>query len=134
MFLGEYQAKFTGNGRVVIPAKIREELGGEHKIVLSRGLDGCIWGFDLNRWQEQSQKQLETPTVESEARDMRRYWFSGAEEIELDTQGRVVIPAPLLKYADIQQEVMIIGAGDHFEIWDSTKWQQLISRLEERIH
>lgn len=133
MFLGEYQAKFSGVRRIILPRKLREQLQGTEKIILSRGLDQCIWGFDLNGWQQQANKQLEASIVDEQARDLRRYLFSAAEEAELDGQGRFIIPAALLRYANIENEVVIIGAGDHFEVWDLQRWKQLINRLEERI-
>lgn len=133
MFLGEYQTKFSGVRRIVLPRKFRDQLQGLEKIILSRGLDQCVWGFDLNSWQQQADKQLEASIVDVKARDLRRYLFSAAEEAELDNQGRFVIPAALLRYAAIETEVVIIGAGDHFEIWDMQRWSKFINRLEERI-
>lgn len=131
MFLGSYTIHFTGKGRVVLPRKMREEVKGQG-LILSRGLDHCIWGFDKESWQKQAERQLEIPIVDAEGRDLRRYLFSAAEEVDLDGQGRFVIPPQLLQYAQLKDEVVIIGAGDHLEIWDEKAWQETIARLERQ--
>lgn len=129
MFLGEYQSKFSGKGRVILPKKIREGLSGGD-IILSRGFEGCIWGFDIKVWEKEAKKQLEISATEERARLLRRYLFSGAMPAELDSQGRFVIPSALLVYAKVTDEVVIIGAGDHFEIWDKDLWESHIKRIE----
>lgn len=130
MFLGEYQTKFTGKGRVILPKKLREEVSGK-EIILSRGFEGCIWGFDLKVWEKQAEKQLEISPVEEQARLLRRYLFASSVIGELDEQGRFVIPGSLMEYAALKQEVVLIGAGDHFEVWDKTLWGLHLKRLEE---
>ncbi len=130
MFLGEYQVNFTGNGRVVLPKKIRSEIEGI-EIILSRGIDGCIWGFSRSGFETEARKQLEVPATEERARKMRRYLFSASADVELDSQGRFVIPNNLLKYAKIETKVVIIGAGDHFEIWDQMSWETHLKKIEE---
>lgn len=129
MFLGEYQTKFTGQGRIVLPKKFRQELSGGEEIVLSRGFEGCIWGFPLEEWSKEAQKQLQVPATEEKARNLRRYLFSATESVSLDDQGRFVISKALLEYAKLKKEVVIIGAGDHFEIWDPPGWKSLIKEL-----
>lgn len=128
MFLGEYQTKFTGRGRVVLPKKFRLRLQGE-SLVLSRGFEGCIWGFSRDDWEKEAEKQLLVSAADKQARDLRRYLFSAAEEVELDRQGRFIIPEPLRRYADLQEEVVLVGAGDHFEIWNPGNWKKLIVSL-----
>ena len=130
MFLGEYYTKFTGHGRIILPKKLREEIK-DKEIVLSRGFEGCIWGFDLKIWTTQAEKQLEISAVEERARLLRRYLFSSSINVELDGQGRFVIPSNLLSFAKIKEDVVIIGAGDHFEVWDGNLWQKHIRKVEE---
>lgn len=129
MFLGEYQLKFSGQGRIILPKKLREGISGS-EIVLSKGFEGCIWGFDPGEWELQANKQLETSAVEEKARILRRYLFSSSLKVELDTQGRFVIPANLLQYAKIKETVVVIGAGDHFEVWEANLWERHISKVE----
>ncbi len=124
MFLGNYRQKFSGRGRILLPSRFRDELNGELRIVLSRGMDGCIWGFSLRGWEYEAGKRIEVPVTEKEGRDLRRYFFSAAVEVEVDKQGRIVVPKDLLKYAKIRNQVELIGAGDHFEIWNSKVWNR----------
>ena len=129
MFLGEYHTKFTGKGRVILPSKMREELAGK-VLVLSRGFEGCIWGFDEKLWQEEAKRQLLVPATEERGRFLRRYLFSGSESVELDSQGRFVIPSALLDYASVKEDVVIIGTGDHFEVWDKKAWKKHLKDIE----
>ncbi|KKR81427.1 MAG: Protein MraZ [Candidatus Daviesbacteria bacterium GW2011_GWC1_40_9] len=129
VFLGEYHTKFTGQGRIILPKKFRFELSGGKELILSRGFEGCIWGFSIEKWKNEAEKQLEITATEEKARNLRRYLFSAAESVVLDDQGRFIISKLLLDYAQLKGEVVIVGAGDHFEIWDPLKWQKLISEL-----
>lgn len=130
MFLGEYKLKFSGKGRIVLPSKLREELGTNLQVVLSRGFEGCIFGFSIQGFEKESKKQLEISATEERARYLRRYLFASSEPVELDSQGRFVIPIRLLVYAKLREEVVAIGAGDHFEIWDSNLWQKHMKEVE----
>jgi len=129
MFLGEYQTKFSGKGRIVLPTKMREELGGKLAI-LSRGFERCIFGFSPEGFEEEFKRQLEISATEERARYLRRYLFSGSESVELDAQGRIIIPSTLLDFASVKEEVVIIGAGDHFEIWNSKFWKKHLNKIE----
>ena len=129
MFLGEYQTKFTGKGRVILPHKFRQELKGK-EVILSRGFENCIWGFDIKDFEIEARKQLEISATEERARYMRRYLFSSSESVELDAQGRIIIPSALLDFASVAEAVVIIGAGDHFEIWDAKLWKKHIRKVE----
>lgn len=129
MFLGEYHTKFSGKGRVVLPRKFRQGLTGL-EIILSRGFESCIWGFDIKEFEKEAQKQLEISATEERARNLRRYLFSGSESVELDVQSRIIIPSNLLDFAQIKDEVVIIGAGDHFEIWEAKIWDKHIKIIE----
>lgn len=130
MFLGEYKEKFTGKGRIVLPKLMRKELGSDKLIILSRGFEGCIWGFSRNGFEEEAKKQLEISATEERARLLRRYLFSGSIPAELDVQGRFIIPANLLDYAKVSKEVVVIGAGDHFEIWNIDFWKKHLREVE----
>lgn len=131
MFLGEYQTKFSGRGRVILPKLMRQALGKEKVIILSKGFEGCIWGFSQIGFEKEAEKQLEVSSIEEKARYLRRYLFSSSVEAELDAQGRFIIPSALLLYAQLGEEVVIIGAGDHFEIWDKKMWEVQLKRLED---
>jgi MraZ protein len=129
LFLGEYGHRLDDRSRVTLPRKIRQELEGD-EIVLSRGFEACISGFDRETWDREAAKQLEAPVTENKAREVRRYLFAAAERIEIDKLGRILLPALLKEYASITDEVVIIGAGDHFEIWDKQVWGEYATRLK----
>lgn len=131
MFLGTYELKFTGLGRVILPKKLRENLTGTN-LILSRGFEGCIWGFGEKEFEKEAKKQLEISATEEQARLMQRFLFSGSEPVELDAQGRFVIPSALLDFARVKGQVVIIGAGDHFEIWDKKGWEGHAKQLGRR--
>ena len=122
MFLGEYQHNIDPKGRLIIPSKFRELLG-EH-FVLTKGLDGCLFVYPMEGWNELEDKLKSLPLTQKDARAFARIFFSGASEGELDKQGRVLLPPNLRTYAHITKETMIIGVGTRFEIWDLDTWQQ----------
>jgi len=123
MFLGEYKHNLTKGNRLALPSKIRSEIE-EKEIVLARGFEECILGYQKLTWEKISEAELTKPVSEEEARKIRRQLFSGAILIEIDQQGRMVIPKELLKFAKIKEKAIVIGAGDHFEIWDPSSWQK----------
>ena len=130
LFLGEYDHALDDRGRVTLPRKIRQELE-EREVVLSRGFDRCIFGFDRASWEKEAGKQLEAPVTELKAREVRRYMFSGAQKAEIDKLGRILLPAQLKEYASINRDVVIIGAGDHFELWDKQTWEAYTAKLTQ---
>lgn len=130
LFLGEYDHSLDDRGRVTLPRKLRQELETS-QVVLSRGFDSCIFGFERSQWERESGKQLEMPVTDQKARELRRYLFSGAERVETDKLGRILLPTHLKEYAHITGRVKIIGAGDHFEIWDAKSWEAYAERMEE---
>jgi len=106
-------------------------LEGEREVILARGFDTCIFGFDKSSWEREAGKHLETPVTDEKARSLRRYLFSGAQKAELDKLGRILLPAQLKDYASISRNVVILGAGDHFEIWEKKRWETYSKTLEE---
>ena len=130
MFLGSYTPSFNSKSRrIALPKKLREVLIAS-EIILSFGFEKCIFGFDTSSWEKESEKQLAGSLTDRGSRDIRRFFFSGAESTKLDNQGRFVISLGLFEYAQIREPV-IIGAGDHFEIWDIKNWEKQRRRLEE---
>jgi MraZ protein len=130
LFLGEYDHSLDDRGRITLPRKIRQELG-EGEVVLSKGFDACIFGFDSHSWEKEAEKQLEAPVTDQKGREIRRYLFAAAEKAEIDKLGRVLLPTHLKEYAGISGNTKVIGAGDHFEIWDVNRWENYASRLEQ---
>lgn len=128
MFLGTYKTYFTGKNRILLPKKFRKELGNEDKFYIVRGLDGEIWGFSNTEWQKEAEIRLNIPLTDAKGRDQRRKFFSQAEECVLDNQGRFIISKELSGYAELDKEVLLVGAGDHIEIWNPKQWTQLTKR------
>jgi MraZ protein len=127
LFLGEYHHNLTEKNRIALPKRIRVEIEG-FEVVLSRGAEACIEGFDKSQWKELVRQQLAIPFHEEEGRRVRRRIFSSAMIVEVDSQGRVVLPDPLLSWSGLKgkvgEEVVVIGVGDHFEIWESGNWNK----------
>lgn len=121
VFIGEFQVSFTGLGRIVLPKKIRELLKG-NSFIVTKGFDKCLAGFDKQDWEDRANELLQVSLLEQENLDKRRFVFSSASSLEIDEQGRFVIPKNLLEFAGLSKKVVIIGVGDHFEFWDEEKW------------
>ena len=132
MFLGSYRPSFDAKSRrFALPKKIRSELNND-QIILSLGFEKCIFGFDPDNWETEAKKQLETPITSRTARDTRRFLFSSAQHLILDNQGRFILPDDLCQFAKISKPV-VVGAGDHFEIWDEVIWNRQKTKLEEVV-
>jgi MraZ protein len=130
LFLGEYDHSLDDRGRITLPRKIRQELG-DGDIVLSKGFDACIFGYDRDSWEKEAGKHLEASVTEEKGRELRRYLFAAAQKADIDKLGRILLPTHLKEYAEITGDVKVIGAGDHFEIWDAKKWSTYSARLEK---
>lgn len=122
MFLGEYQHSLDPKGRIIVPAKFREELGS--KFVATKGLDNCIFLYPLGEWQVLEEKLRSLPFTRADVRSFARFFFSGASELEMDKQGRIVLPPNLRDYAGINRDLMVIGVGARVEIWSNQSWEQ----------
>lgn len=130
LFLGEYDHALDDRGRVTLPRKIRQEIEAS-EIVVAKGYEGCIFGFDWGSWESEAAKHFDTPVTDEKGRQIRRYLFGSAQKVDLDKLGRILLPAQLKEYASISREVKVIGAGDHFEIWNTSRWQEYAKRLGE---
>ena len=129
MFLGSYKTYFSGKNRLILPKKFRRELNNEEKFYVFLGQNGEIWGFDQENWRKQAENILAIPLSSVEGRSERLKFFSRADECILDSQGRFVLSQEFIEQADFKNEVLIIGAGDHFEIWDPTLWAKFEQKL-----
>ncbi len=131
MFLGDYQHTLDAKGRVSLPAKFRSETTG--KLVISKGLDGCLWVFPADRYDEFSERLLSKDDFNSKSRKVRRFFMSGATEVDLDSAGRISIPPVLREFAGLQKDVAVTGAGHRIEIWDSKDWSEYNGETAESI-
>lgn len=122
MFIGEYQHALDAKSRMIVPSKLRDELGP--KFVITKGLDGCLYVYPLEEWKVLEEKLKKLPLTNKNARAFVRFFFSGATEIEMDKQGRGLIPQNLKEYAGIEKEIVSIGVLTRVEIWSKEKWQE----------
>jgi len=132
MFLGEYQPNITEGNRIALPKKLREQIVGE-EIILSKGFEKCVFIYDRGDWAQEWQKQVDNPITDLKTRQLKRYMFSGAVEASIDDQGRFVIPQSLKSYADLNKELVVIGAGDHVELWDSALWAEHLNKISREL-
>ena len=121
MLIGEYEHSLDAKGRLIMPAKLREDIG--EKFIITKGLDGCLFGFSQSEWTNFEEKLKTLPLTNKNARDFVRFFLSGAIECEIDKQGRFLIASNLREYATMKKEVVIIGVGTRIEIWNRDKWK-----------
>lgn len=131
MFMGEFQHSIDAKGRLIVPSKLREKLG--EKFVVTRGLDGCLFGYPLSEWEKLEEKLNEMPLAKKDARTFVRFFYSAATECEIDKQGRINIPVILRNHADLTKSCVIIGVSNRIEIWDETRWQAFSEEAEENF-
>lgn len=128
MLLGEFQHNIDAKGRIIVPAKFREELG--ECFYVTRGLGGCLWVFAQSEWDVILKKFNEMPLVES--RDIARYFFSGATDVTPDAQGRIIIPQKLRTHAHLEKDVTFIGLNNRVEIWNTDDWARANDAIDEQ--
>ena|SRR5690554_557842 len=129
MFMGEFHHTIDDKGRMIIPAKFREELGST--FVVTRGMDKCLFVYPEEEWKQLEQKLKTLPFTKKDARAFTRFFFSGATESELDKQGRVNIPSTLRNYATLEKECVVIGVSSRVEIWSKSVWEEYFAESEE---
>ncbi|MBU9712413.1 division/cell wall cluster transcriptional repressor MraZ [Evansella tamaricis] len=129
MFMGEYHHTIDEKGRMIIPAKFREELGST--FVVTRGMDKCLFVYPEKEWRQLEQKLKSLPFTKKDARAFTRFFFSGATECELDKQGRVNIAQTLRSYAILEKECVVIGVSNRVEIWSKGIWEEYFAESED---
>lgn len=126
MFYGEYEHAIDRKGRVIIPAKFRQVFHdqGIEKIFITRGLDNCLFVFSESEWRSVEAHFKQIPFTKAEGRKFNRLFFSGAIEVQLDRLGRVLLPRHLKEFAQIKQDVVVVGVSTRIEIWAKEKWRE----------
>ena len=131
MFMGEYHHNIDDKARIVLPSKFREELGDT--FVVTRGLEGCLFVYSKEEWINIVSKLRELPFTKKDARAFLRFFLSGAVECQTDKQGRVALPTPLVNYANIKQECVVIGVNDRLEIWSEDAFNDYFNQNIDNI-
>lgn len=130
MFMGEYHHTIDEKGRIIIPSKIRYDLG--ENFIVTRGLDNCLFVYPKDEWANIINKYKMLPNTK-DARNFMRFFLSGATTLEFDKQGRINIPDPLVKFADLKKDCVIIGVNERLEIWSKEHWDSFLSENEDNL-
>ena len=120
MLIGEYEHSIDAKGRLIMPAKLKEDIG--EKFVITKGLDGCLFVYSQNEWKLFEEKLRTFPLTNKDARALMRFFLAGAMECEIDKQGRFLITSNLREFAGIEKEVVIVGVLNKIELWSKEKW------------
>ena len=131
MFIGEYHHNIDDKGRLIIPSKFRSELG--EQFIITRGLDKCIFIYSMNEWNNIINKLKSLSFTKKDARNFMRFFLSGATVCEFDKQGRISITSPLVHYANLNHECVIIGVNERLEIWSKESFDKFMETNEEEF-
>ena len=122
MLIGEYEHSLDAKGRLIMPSKLRQDMG--EKFIVTKGLDGCLFAFSQSEWLNFETKLKALPLSDKNARNFVRFFLSGATECEIDKQGRFLISSNLREFAELTKDVVIVGMDSRIEIWSKEKWQK----------
>ena len=129
MFFGEYEHTIDDKSRLTLPARFREALG--EGVVLARGLDGNVAVYPRETWRMTVESRIAAlDPLSREARELRRFFFSGAADADVDRQGRILVPAALTRHAGLERDVVVAGSYDHLELWSPSAWEQQLHAVE----
>ncbi len=131
MFMGEFSHSLDAKGRLIMPAKYREQLG--EKFVVTKGTEKCLSVYSMEEWQDIEKSFREILRTGKVARQFARSFFAGAAEIEIDKQGRILIPQNLKEYADLKKDVVLAGVMNRIEIWDKDNWEETNALDDENM-
>ncbi|MBO5282241.1 MAG: division/cell wall cluster transcriptional repressor MraZ [Lachnospiraceae bacterium] len=123
MFMSEYNHTIDTKGRLIIPSKFRDQLGDE--FVVTKGMDGCLFVYANEDWSAFEQKLTSLPLINKEARKFARFFLAGAAQVEVDKQGRILLPANLREFAGLEKDVVLVGVGSRIEIWSRENWENM---------
>ncbi|MCS7317388.1 MAG: division/cell wall cluster transcriptional repressor MraZ [Candidatus Dojkabacteria bacterium] len=131
MFIGEYKVQLGEKNRVLIPKKLRDEI--KNKIYITRGYEKTLLLVDELRWEMLVKEINKKPLLMLNVRDTKRFILGGAFEVELDLQGRFVIPDELVTFAELKNKIVFLGVGEWIEIWNEEKWMKKLSILSNQV-
>ncbi len=123
MFMSQYNHTVDTKGRLIVPSKFREQLGDE--FVVTKGMDGCLFVYANDDWNAFEQKLTSLPLINKEARKFARFFLAGAASVEVDKQGRILLPTNLRQFAGLEKDVVLVGVGSRIEIWSLENWENM---------
>ena len=129
MLIGEYLHTLDGKKRISLPSKFRKEVG--RKVVITRGLDACLFMFSQKAWEKIAEKVSGLPVGQADTRGMSRFLLAGAVETDVDSAGRILIPDFLKEFADLKSRVILAGVSDRVEIWNEKTWEEYKRKIEK---
>lgn len=129
MLMGEYNHTIDAKGRLIVPAKFREILGDE--FVVTKGLDNCLFVYPNDEWQKFEEKLQTLPLTNKNARQFTRFFLAGAASVEVDKQGRILLPSVLREFAGLGKDVVLVGVASRIEIWSRDRWNESISTYDD---
>jgi MraZ protein len=128
MFIGEYRHTFDPKNRISLPAKFRKELG--KTVIVTRGLDRCLFVYPLKAWKEEAGKLAKYSTGSAAGRGLSRLMLSGASEADVDSAGRILVPDYLKSFASLSSKAVVAGVNERVELWDETAWERYTATIE----
>lgn len=131
MYMGEYHHTIDDKGRIIIPAKFRQNLGSS--FIVTRGIENCLFAYSIGEWDKIVERLNKLPFTKKDARNFSRFFLSGATVCEFDKQGRINISSPLIDYANISKDCVIVGVGDRLEIWSQENWDKFFNENQENM-
>ena len=131
MLMGEFHHSIDDKGRLIIPSKFTDDLG--EKFIITRGLDKCLFVYSQDDWNKVITKLKTLPFTKADARNFLRFFLSGAAECEFDRSGRINITSPLVTYADLKKDCVVIGVNDRLEIWSEEEWNKFFIENSDKL-
>mgnify|MGYP004444696935 CR=1 FL=1 len=131
MFMGEYSHTIDAKGRLIIPAKLREQLGS--RAILTKGFDQCLSIFTEERWKYITTALNKQPSTKAGIRVLQRMLFGSATEIEFDSQGRILVPPSLRRAAELEKKCIVVGVGEHIEVWSEARWNNYVEEVSPSV-
>ena len=129
MFIGEYNHNLDEKGRLAVPVKFRNDL--KKGAVVTKGLDGCLFLYTMDEWKILAEKLSKLPISQSGTRAFARLMLAGAMDVQVDKQGRIIIPDYLRKYAGMKKKIIVSGLYNRLEIWDENSWEKYKEKTEK---
>lgn len=123
LLTGTYSRTLDDKKRLALPKRLREQLGEKQQLFVAPGQDQCLWIYDQGRLEMLAEKLDQTPATDGEGRVFRRLFFAQMEAVEVDGNGRILVPERLVQFAGLDHDVILIGVRDHMELWDAQRWQ-----------
>jgi MraZ protein len=133
LLTGTHPRTLDDKNRLTLPKRVREQLGEPKTLFVTPGPDQCLWLYSQDGLEQLAGKLDETPATDAEARVFRRLYFAQTEAVDVDRNGRVLVPERLVQFAGLGHEVVLIGVRDHLELWDGGRWQTYLEQNASRF-